>query len=43
MIVYTLIDGLWQAFGVASVTPTPPPVVNVGYGRTPYGTGPYGE
>ena len=43
MIVYRLIDGLWQALARPPVTPPPPPAVPIGYGTAAYGSSPYGQ
>lgn len=42
IVVYRLVAGLWQALGVASVTPPSPPGT-VGYGVGGYGSQPYGS
>lgn len=43
IILYRLADGLWQALGQTAVTPPAPPDTFAGFGRSPFGSGPFGR
>lgn len=43
MIIYELVDGLWQALNTGPVTPPDPPADIGGYGSGGYGATSYGS
>jgi hypothetical protein len=43
IILYRLVDGLWQALYQPSVTPPTPPSTFAGFGRSPFGSGGFGR